>query len=384
MIILRRHEPRVLLPMKRSEWNPSQYVPKDELGNDTTHYSFVARVRLSDGFIAWQGRFADRDDFDAFIFAHVTGSLRYDRSLWRLPVPEWIPGLYDDLVLEFATDVFLTTTGTSNTWTVASDWNSASNTVHCIGAGGSGARGRPPNSGTRSFASGGGGGGYGNAANLSLTPSGSVTYGVGAGHTPTGGTTTISGTAGGDTYFNAASYAAASVGGAGGVGGPVSNSASVTGALGGAGKGDVSYSGGQAGSITNTGVFRIGSGAGGAGGPNGVGGDGDDSPGTATGGTAGGAGDNGSGGAGGVSGGGAAGDGTEWSGTPYGSGGGGGGRGQASAATGGAAGNYGGGGGGMAAYSGSPIGGPSRQGLIFITYTPTTTGSFFNLAMLGM
>ena len=47
------------------------------------------------------------------------------------------------------TQVFLTSTATLPTWTVPSNWNSASNTIECIGGGGAGA--------TNANAGGGGG-----------------------------------------------------------------------------------------------------------------------------------------------------------------------------------------------------------------------------------
>jgi len=56
--------------------------------------------------------------------------------------------------------IFLTATG-AGTWTVPNDWNSANNTIECIGGGGSG------NSGGARTA-GGGGGAYAKKSNVSL------------------------------------------------------------------------------------------------------------------------------------------------------------------------------------------------------------------------
>src|SRR5581483_3241226 len=75
----------------------------------------------------------------------------------------------------------------SDGWTVPSDWNNASNTIEVIGGGGS-----------NSFVTGGepgaGGGAYSKVSNVSLTPSASVGYSVGA-----GGPLTDGGGNGGDT-----------------------------------------------------------------------------------------------------------------------------------------------------------------------------------------
>lgn len=270
-----------------------------------------------------------------------------------------------------ATVIFLTTTG-AGTWTVPSDWNSSSNTIECLGAGGSGNGG--------SAGGGAGGGAYSAISNLSLTPGGSASYSVGA---------AVLSTDGADTWFNGGALVLSSVGAKGG-----KHSTSSVGALGGAtasGIGTTKFAGGNGGEGA---VARRGGGGGAAGkngnGANGgnasggnAGGGGGSGGGTAgSDGAAGGAGGNNFGGTGGgtsgspgtpgtngggggggigVSGdGGSGGAGTEWDAT-HGSGGGAGGGTLTTAAVGGL---YGGGGGGGNA-------GLGAQGLIVITYTST-------------
>lgn len=397
MIILPdRHIPRarILMPVHDMEWRePSRAMFKDQFGNPGIRTRFRLRARLNDGFIAWEGWFDDRADADAFLSALVSRSIRYERELWRLPNPEWHPGLGENLSYEFVTTTFLTTTGTSNTYNVPSDWDSSANTIECIGAGGAGAASRS-SSGSKCYAAGGAGGGYGKETNMSLTPGGTATYGCGAAGTSTQRTTTGSNTGGtgGDTYFNAASYAAATVGGQGGAGGAGSTTTTVSAATGGAGKGATNYSGGNGGAITSTSSVRLGTGGGGAAGPNGAGAAGTSSASASNTSTAGGAGDAGSGGTAGAATSqtgtaAAAGNGTEFQVSPaYGSGGGGGGNHtSAGTSTASAGGTYGGGGGGNAGHGSNATGGPGKQGLIVVIYTPTAA-TFFptNLAMIGM
>src|SRR6266478_1891236 len=89
-----------------------------------------------------------------------------------------------------ATIVIFLTSGT--TWAVPANFNSANNTIECIGGGGGGQTGF-----SSSRAGGGGGGGaYSKAVNVTLTPSSTVGIAVGAagaGNNP-GGT-------GGDTFL---------------------------------------------------------------------------------------------------------------------------------------------------------------------------------------
>ncbi|HVV39417.1 MAG TPA: DUF2341 domain-containing protein, partial [Candidatus Paceibacterota bacterium] len=306
------------------------------------------------------------------------------------------------VVASATTTVFLTT---GTTWTVPSNWPNASNTIEVIGGGGGGSRG------------GGGGGAYAKAVNVTLTPSGSVTYQVGSG--AAGVDPANAAGAGGDTYFcNSTSNCAS-----------ISGSAVVAGAKGGAGASTVTAGSGGAsgsgvGSVKNSGgnggngVSYGGGGGGGAAGPNGIGADGGlaaqtvgGGGGGANGGSAGqaggsgangganrlgsgsgayasGAGSNGGGGGGGGQTGGAGGAGTEWDAT-HGSGGGGGGTGDTNQSNniGGAGGLYGAGGGGTEDSSGSGrVGGNGAQGIIVIQYagSPTQTNFpvYVNLADL--
>jgi hypothetical protein len=100
----------------------------------------------------------------------------------------------------------LLTSGT--TWTVPSDWDSANNSIQCLGGGGGGGN-----------KSGGGGGGsaYAKITNLTLTPGATVLIAIGAAGAGSS-VADVSGTDGGDTYFNGASLAASSVGAKGGAG----------------------------------------------------------------------------------------------------------------------------------------------------------------------
>jgi hypothetical protein len=149
-----------------------------------------------------------------------------------------------------ATQIFLTST-TTTSWTVPSDWNSASNTIEVIGAGG-GAQYMNSN--------GGGGGAYSKISNLSLTPGGSISYQVGDG-TALATTTTAR-----DTWFSSTGTVLAKGGTKGG------SSVGVGGAAA-SGVGTLKYSGGGGGYYEGGGV-KSGGGGGGAAGPNGDGGDG--------------------------------------------------------------------------------------------------------------
>jgi len=176
MIVLpERNAPRgkVLLPQRRREWErPSQRASAFGIPNATF---FTITARAHDGAIVWRGRFEDREDADAFLFAIATGSLPYERELWRLPTPHY-PGLPEGLVYSFVTFNVLTTLG-SNTYNVPSDFNAANNSIHGIGGGGSGGAG----AGATRNSSGGGGGGYSRIEDVALTPEGTADYTVGAG-----------------------------------------------------------------------------------------------------------------------------------------------------------------------------------------------------------
>ncbi len=287
------------------------------------------------------------------------------------------------------------TSGTS--WSVPSDWNSSSNSIEVIGGGGGGA-GPYVNDPTYSAGSGGGGGGYSKTTNVSLTPSGSVTYAVGS--AGSAGAINSNGGTGGDTYFcnstsNCTSISGSAVvaGAKGGSPGAVSNSyVDAAGGAGGSsssGIGSTKYSGGSggAGRITGHDTFSV-RGAGGGGGSGGNTANG--SAGTAgylTGGSTvsgpGGAGGATNGGSGGTGGGygslsSVGGNGTTWDAT-HGAGGGGGGagyNGDIQGTAGSAGGNYGGGGGGGSYASGLGAGGGAgAQGIIVITYAPSTASS---------
>jgi hypothetical protein len=306
------------------------------------------------------------------------------------------------------TVIFVSSTA-STTWTVPNDWNSASNTIEVIGGGGGG------NTGGSSGAGGGAGGGYSKISSLSFVQGASTAIGVGSGGgagvtggdtflststsnntcatsaacakggpgatSATGATAAATSSAVGTTKYKGGNggtgnTAADSGGGGGGAAGPSGNgqvagvgSASTTQAGGGGGGGSDSGAVGQAASST----------IGGAGGNN-NGGSGGGKGGTATVsstvGTIGGGGGGGGGGTG-VHAGSKGGDGqTLWTRTAdsstAGPGGGGGGAGGVQSAnesteTGGNGGSYGAGGGGSELTAGS-----GAQGIIVITYTPTT------------
>ncbi|HVV15164.1 MAG TPA: hypothetical protein VHD55_02065, partial [Candidatus Paceibacterota bacterium] len=255
--------------------------------------------------------------------------------------------------------------GTS--WTVPSDWNSSNNSIEVIGGGGKGGDGT--GSATARSGGGGGGGAYSAVSNVSLTLNTPVAYQIGSAG--------VGGTNAGNTYFCNFNTACASItdssvvaGAEGGRNGTnASTAGSVPGGAGGLasnGRGTTKYDGGTGGA-SEAGA-GAGGGGGGAAGPHGAGGNGANA--VSTSGGSGGTGDNAFGGAGGV---GWAppvdgGRGTEWDST-HGSGGGGSGRLNTYSASGGL---YGGGGGGGRG-SGGP-GGSGTQGLIVISYVPTTPG----------
>ncbi|MDB5244156.1 MAG: hypothetical protein JWN18_26 [Parcubacteria group bacterium] len=161
--------------------------------------------------------------------------------------------------LQTATSQTILSSGT--TWVVPSDWNSSSNSIETVGAGG----------GTNFSYGGGGGGGYSKITNLTLTPGASVTYKIGAGSNAVNG---------GDTYFcNSTSNCASLAGTAVKVGaqGGRTNSAGTGGAGGAAisGVGTTKFSGGAGNSGSQSGCCAIaGGGGGGAAGPSGTGGSG--------------------------------------------------------------------------------------------------------------
>lgn len=327
--------------------------------------AFRITARLRDGLELWRGFFYSRREALVFWRGAQEGVPFFDLPQ---PIPAWPYGLQevDGLVLEFATVTFLTSpTGSNQTYSVPSDWNSSNNSVETIGGGGGGHRNK---------GGGGGGGGYSKQTNISLTPGGSATYRIGAlgaeGSTPT---------AGGDSWFNAATLAASTVGSQGGGAGKATSSGSASGGQATSGIGATKYNGGNGGAQNN--AQDSGAGGGGAAGPNGAGnaGSANTSPSVSG---AGGSGDAGVGGAGGAATsvgtqqGNPGGAGTEWDGS-HGSGGGGSGSGGPcnTTPTGGAGGSYGGGGGGDGVYT--VLTGSGGQGIVVVTYTPVASISLF-------
>ena len=286
----------------------------------------------------------------------------------------------------YSTIIFITTTGQAS-WSVPWDWNSSSNRVQLIGAGGGGNTGAGKSGNTGGGAGGSGGGGaYVFQTNTSLTAGTSITLQVG---------TSAAAVVGGDSYFNATSGkylcgnaspsvcakggaagtagTAGGAGGSGGAGGAAASGVPTTGNTGGTG------GGGGAGSSGSTGGSS--GGGGGAAGPNGAGGTGVTGVTTTAG--AGGLGDNGWGGARGATGA-AGGNGTEFNAVTtanpaHGAGGGGGG--VAQTVTGTTGGNYGGGGvgGGGNSTNGTIAGAAGASGLIVIQYDPATTARIIRL-----
>jgi hypothetical protein len=413
---------KFLLPLAKNKWiTPSQAQPKSQMGHENKT-RFRIQARLNDGFVIWKGWFDDREDFDAFLWSLVNKTLKFERELWDLCLPNWSPDLGEHLSYEFATVTFLTSpTGSNQTYNRPIDWNNSSNSIDCIGGGAGGGAGQ---AGTQQ-STGGGGGGYSEINNLSLGST--ATYQLGNGGTG-GQTSGASGGTGGDTWFNASTFALSSVGAKGGTAGSVAiiPDAGRQGGQASAGIGTLKYSGGNSGGVPS-GSFNGGSGGGGAAGPNGNGGNGGNTSASLTGGGGGGngggtnggnsgssggnggnnssgtggavggtgAGANGTNGGGGAGGGastspragGTGGNGIEW--TTVGSGGGGGGAGSPTSQsatvtpTGGNGGSYGGGGGAGWVSSGWGRGGNGIQGLIVVTYTPLVLVNT-NMPNLGM
>lgn len=365
---------KFLMPVPKNQWmSSSQSVPKDQFGNDSVLTRFRVRAMLNDGFVKWTGWFDDRNDMDAFLWSIAKGTLKYEKYLWDLCLPNWNPDIGEQLSYEFYTITYLTgSPGTNQTYTRPRDWNSSNNAVWAIGGGGGGMR--------RSAAGVAGAGGAGGGAccgtsNINIPAN--TTYQIGT--AGVGGTAVnTAGTAGGDTWFNGATLSASSPGAKGGLG-----STGLAGALGGdfaASFGAAKFSGGNGGSgQTGNGA---GGGGGGAAGQNANGGNGTN--GASGNGGNGGAGNGaiGGGGVGATADAGTGGAGTNF-GSPYGSGGGAGGGGS-SAAAGGVGGTYGaGGGGGRTTSSSSAAGGNGAQGFIYVGYEPTVD-LMKNMPMLGM
>lgn len=373
---------KLLVPVPKKEWMPSsQSIPKDEFGLPVIRTFFRIRARLNDGYTVWTGIFKDRDDFDAFLFSIANDRLKYDRELWKLPTPEWHPGIGENLQYDFTKTTFYTATGNS-TWTSPIDWNnrSDSNEINVLGAGGSG--GVATTTGVNAHAAGGGGGGYARLVGYVAAIPGTTTVPLfigsgGAASTRNLGTSGfVNGSVGQQTYFDSGLGNPNGGGGGFGPGSTTSSQALNGGTAGGSTNGNPGYVGGAGGSTSSNGSAT---GGGGAAGINGTGGNAAAVTTTNSGGN-GGAGDAGTGGAvNGFSG-------NEW-GTSFGSGGGG--QGIASnnlPVTGQAGGAYGAGGGGVAIRNMSVVrlgvSGAGRQGLIRVVYIPRILYQS-NIPMLG-
>jgi hypothetical protein len=361
MIILRPHDYAVLPWMPAAEWRePSLTLPRDQFRRPVVRRRFRLRASTHDGLVRWTGWFDSREDADAFLTAIIrqqTGGAPVPRSMYDLPSPHWDSDL-SGLLYQFADITYLTgTSGSNQTWTVSSDWNPANNRVDCIAPGGSGGRSSAGNS---KKATGGSGGAHAYKENVSLTPSGSVTYRLPAGAASP--SSNGSGVNAGDCWFNGSSLAGSSVGAKGGLGGgSESGSGTLGGAVGGLAAscvGDGAHNGGSSGSAMPAGFNASASGGGAAGGPNGDGASSSNANGNATSG--------------------AAGDSTAFDGvhTP-----GSGGDGSTSGSFDNGD-NYGGGGGGRASTS---VGnsGAGGQALIVISNTPGSA-AFGNIPMMGL
>lgn len=427
LIIPDRYTPKtqVLAPMHKRDWYASQRRAPNHGIEDKIFWGLWAYDRA--GSNAWVGMFEDREDVDAFMAALVKGTLRSQKRLWSLCTPHWEPQLARDLIYDLKCEHALTawtdevqewivpkdillpsafhplflegeylfwtpsgaganqyfTSGTSDT--VPSDWGNVSNTIRCIGGGGSGGKGHRT---SVTCASGAGGGAYAAASNTTLAPGATVNYQIGAGGTALANALSqVSGNDGTATFFNGTAGAGNNTCQAGpGIKGIFSGSSPGAGGAGGTVVNGSGNSGGQGGSATASAASATGSGAGGAGGPDGAGNNGTNATsGTSSAGGAGNANTNG-GGAGGSSGGGTGSAGTTFSAAPnYGPGGGGGGNRVAGVSAGGAAGNYGAGSGGACATNSSNTStAAGAQGLAVVAYTPALKPGGFNMPMLGM
>lgn len=376
---------KVLMPVPKREWiPPSASQLRDQFGN-CNKTQFAITGRLNDGFVVWRGVFDDRNDADAFLFSIITGSIRFEKELWRLPTPYWHPDVGENISYSFAVETFLTSpTGTNQTYTRPADWNNNNNSVEVIGGGG---RGADNNSSSQTAIGGAGGGAYSKQNNISI--SSTATYRIGAG-------AQTAFTNGGDTWFNGADLASSSVGAKGGSGTSGTNQSGKTGGAAASGIGTTKYSGGTGGSAIFGTNNRGGGGGGGAAGPNGAGNNGTNG-GTGVGGNggSGGAGSGGAGGSGAVGSSSTAtsgGNGTDLETSPaYGSGGGGGGGsgdggGSGVYNIGASGGGYGGGGGGAGRVIQFPGGGYASGngggGIVKITYSPSSTST--NMPILGL
>jgi hypothetical protein len=152
--------------------------------------------------------------------------------------------------------IYVLNSGTS--FTVPADWNSSSNEIHLF-AGGGGGSGSYASGNNRAGGAGGGGGGYTKVTNLTLTPSSSVSYAIGA--AGNGGAANANGTAGGNTTFNAGAFTTS-----GGGGGQASTAPASTGGTAGTGS---TFNGGIGGAGATSTAANTGDGGGGGAGAGG-------------------------------------------------------------------------------------------------------------------
>lgn len=174
---------KLLAPVPKKEWmSPSLSSPRDQFGNETVKYMFAISAKSNDGDVIWKGWFDDREDFDAFLWALINKTLKYEKALWDLPTPNWQPYLGELITYEFATFSFLTSTGSTLTYNIPTDFNNFNNIIHCVGAGGWGSKSQfiPAPSYWYHVGGGGGGGAYARKNNMSLTPGGTCQYFVAA------------------------------------------------------------------------------------------------------------------------------------------------------------------------------------------------------------
>lgn len=380
--------PKILLSVHSAQWRePSQAQPKDYFGR-SNQTRFRIRARLNDGHVVWCGWFDDREDFDRFLWAIVSGELWRDPYIRRLPTPQW-PGLDPSISYDFATVTFLTSpTGSNQTFTSPSDWDNNSNSIEPVGGGASGAV--IMGSAGTGTASGGGAGAYSKITSFNFATPGTTTaiYQIGIGGASvarSSSTGNTAGNAGGSSWFNASSdpgngadnSKCSAAGGGPGTGGTITQNGGPGGATT-ASWGTTKFAGGNGGNGSQSSTST---GAGAAAGPDGAGNNGV-TPGAGFTATAGATSDAGS------DAGGTAGAASTTNGVPAGNGGngtkfdaghglgGGGGAGRTGvaggAATGGTGGNYGGAGGGanVTATTGTVTSGAGGQGMIVVTYTP--------------
>ena len=342
---------RFLMPVLKSQWrSPSEYVRKDQLGNDTYETVFAITAKLNDGHAKWRGEFQDREDFDEFLYALASGTLKWQRELWSLCTPSWHPDINENVTYHFLTYTYITATGASN-YTIPSDWNNADNVIDVIGGGASGTAFDSSN--TNGRAAGSGGGGFARRTNYSTSSGTVIPYNVGIGGSrvtdSAANLSAVNGNSGGSTSFGDISGGVANAicGAFGGTYGGYGTSGSAGGGSPGTPFGNytLGYNGGRGG---NASTARSSGGGGGAAGPGGAGGNASGF----TGGT-------GSGGGTAV-----ATNGTQYTTSPA-RGAGGGGYGG-----GGDGGTYGGGGGANYATNGSVTSGLGTQGILVIAYTP--------------